>query len=400
MPHYLFFTRSTLPKPNAAYLVHDVQTANAVANLGYSTVLVYLQDPQRSRNVVDWVRPFRPQVPPTDLVQFYGLQEHLLVCPLAMPRPIHERRHKLLHPSTWVCKYYFPLHLARHTGVLHTLDWNLVKTAIALKIPVIYEREHYPDHRYDPQVVQHPLFQVAVTVADPIRDRMIAAGMPPEKILQLPLGYNRIFAVRSPEGAAHWRRRLLPPSRQHLAVYSGGLYRFKGIDLVLTVAQAMPQVQFVFAGGDAAQVATYREKAAGLTNVTFLSYVPQQQLGPLLQAADVLLHPHCAGEAATFTSPLKFFEYLASGTPIVATEILPLMPFKSTSAVAGWCPPDDAVRLQQTLLEVLAHYPYREAGYLTSESVLQQFSWEARLQRILERVEPAILRRLDRQSFA
>lgn len=397
MLHYVFFTRSTLPKPNAAYLVHDVQTANAVANLGYSTVLVYLQTPMASLNPIEWVFPFRPRAPQPELVQFYSLHSRLKVLPLSMPWPLNEHRHKVLHPSTWVCKYYWPMHLARHTGLIHTLDWNLVKAAIALGIPVIYEREHYPDHRYDLQIVQHPLFQAAVTVAEPIQARMVQQGMPPEKIVQLPLGYNQSFVRRSPQAAAEWRQRLLPPDREFLAVYAGGLYRFKGVDLVLQVAAATPQVQFVFAGGDEGQVAGYREKARSLTNVEFLGHVPQLQLSSLLQAANVLLHPHCSGEAATFTSPLKFFEYLASGTPIVASEIPPLMEFKLSPAPVGWFAPDDPIPFQQTLQRVLEQYPYRADGYPTSAAFLQRFSWESRLQKILERVDPAVLKPLLHQ---
>jgi glycosyltransferase involved in cell wall biosynthesis len=390
MLHYLCFTRHILPKPNAAHLVHDVQTANAVANLGYKTVLVYLKPPLESLNPIEWLFPFRPRTLEPDVRQFYSLHDRLKASPLPMPWPIGEHRRRLFHPSTWVCKYYVPMHLARHAGVVHTLDWNLVKTAIALGIPVIYEREHYPDHHYDPQIVQHPLFQVAVTVAEPIRARMVQQGMPPEKIVQLPLGYNQSFVMRSPHAAA-WRQRLLPPQRRHLGVYAGGLYRFKGVDLLLQVAEAMPQVQFVFAGGNEAQVAAYQAKGRSLANVKFLGYLPQQELSPLLQAADAVLHPHCSGEAATFTSPLKFFDYLASGTPIVATEIPPLMEFKGAPAPIGWCRPDDPIQFQQQLKNTLAQYPYRSEGYPARPDFLQRFSWEARLQKILEHVEPSIL---------
>ncbi|NEO07904.1 glycosyltransferase [Moorena sp. SIO3I8] len=386
--HYIFFTRSTLPLPNAAHLVHDVNSANAAANLGYSTVLVYLHPPEKSLNPLDWVYPFRLQQPPENVTKFYSIQDQLKVAPLAMPWPIGHIKGKLTSPSTIVCRYYFPIHIFPHTQILHTLDWNLVKTAIKHGIPVIYEREHYKKSDYDQSIVQNPLFQVAVTVADNIRDDMIRRGMPPEKIIKLHSGFNQSFLVRQPEQASEWRKKLLLDNRQKLVVYSGGLYRFKGVNLLVDVAKELPQIQFVFAGGNESQVQSYQQlaKEKQANNVTFLGYIPHQQLPSLLQAADVLAHPHCSGEAASFTSPLKLFEYMASGTPIVATEIPPLMEFKSSSAIACWCQPDNPAQLTRCLQQVLETYPRNVNGYAAQIEWGSQFSWENRMAKIMSNV--------------
>ncbi|NEO66149.1 MAG: glycosyltransferase, partial [Moorea sp. SIO4G2] len=175
---------------------------------------------------------------------------------------------------------------------------------------------------------------------------------------------------------------------QKLVVYSGGLYRFKGVNLLVDVAKELPQIQFVFAGGNQAQVQSYQQlaKEKQANNVTFLGYIPHQQLPSLLQAADVLAHPHCSGEAASFTSPLKLFEYMASGTPIVATEIPPLMEFKSSSAIAGWCQPDNPAQLTRCLQQVLETYPRNVNGYAAQIEWGSQFSWENRMAKIMSNV--------------
>ena len=109
---------------------------------------------------------------------------------------------------------------------MHTLDWNLVKVAIRSGIPVIYEREHNQYNKYDSEIVNSPLFQVAITVADSVRDNMIAMGMPSAKIVKLPLSFNSFFLMRSPAAAAQWREKFLTEKRKQLVVYSGGLYSF------------------------------------------------------------------------------------------------------------------------------------------------------------------------------
>jgi glycosyltransferase involved in cell wall biosynthesis len=394
--HYIFFTRDTLPQPEA-HIVHDVNTANAAANLGYSSVLVYLQQGKEAQNPLNWFYP-RLRKPSEELIRYYNIQEKLNVIPLAMPWIINEKGNKWIHPSTWVCRYYFPLHIFPQTKILHTLDWNLVKTAIRAGIPVIYEREHDQINKYEPEIVNNPLFQVAVTVADSVRDNMIQNGMPPEKIVKLHLSFNRSFLERQPKEAAQWREKLLADGKQYLVVYSGGLYKFKGVDLLIEVAKELPHIQFVFAGGKESQLKTYRQliEEMQVENVTFLGYVQHDALPSLLQASDILAHPHCSGLASTFTSPLKFFEYLASGTPIVATEIPPLMEFKETQIVAGWCEPDNPAIYARCLEKAIETHPRKIEGYSEQIAFAQQFSWESRVAKIMsyvqESLRPSIVR--------
>jgi glycosyltransferase involved in cell wall biosynthesis len=392
MKYYTFFTANALPQSNAAHLVHDVHSANAVANLGYPTILAYYRLGLAAWNPIDWVLPFRPSSPPQDLISYYQVQENLQAVQLSMPLSAKQGG-KWTNPSTFACKYYFPTHILQRTQILHTLDWNLVKTAVRRSIPVIYEREHNQKFAYEPEIVNSPFFQVAVTVADSVRQNLIKNGMPPEKIVKLHLGYNKFFLERQPQQAEVWRQKLLTGGRSHLVVYAGGLYRFKGVDLLIDVAKMLPDVQFAIAGGDEAKVEAYRQRAREqqVSNISFIGYVLHQDLPGLLQAADVLAHPHLSGEAAEFTSPLKFFDYITSGAPIVASEIPPLMEFKGTNAVAAWCEPDDPGQFAQGVAQVLQAYPRRSGGFELKATILSDYSWENRISKILSYVDPAML---------
>jgi glycosyltransferase involved in cell wall biosynthesis len=391
--HYIFFTRNVLPQSNAAYLIHDVNTANAAANLGYSSVLVYLKQREESYNPLDWFYPFRLQKPSENLKRFYSIQDNLNVVSLAMPRPISSQGTKWNNPSTVICKYYFPFHIFPQTKILHTLDWNLIKAAIRAGIPVIYEREHNQNSKYELEIVNHPLFQVAITVADSVRENLIQNGMPPQKIKKLHLSFNQSFLTKQPDRATEWRNKLLKNEPQKLVVYSGGLYKFKGVNLLLDVAQLLPHIHFAFAGGNREQLEFYRKLAREkqVKNVTFLGYIQHEQLPSLLQAADLLAHPHCFGQESIFTSPLKFFEYLASGTPIVATEILPLLEFKDADIMVGWCQPDNPKHYAECLQKTLERYPRKIEGYSKQIEFAKQFSWESRLTKIMSYVDESLL---------
>jgi len=390
--YYVFFTRNVLPQPNVASLVQVSHSANAAANLGLPAVLVYLRKGWSAFNPVDLLRPFRPRKPDEKLAKIYNIQDKLKVADLPMPWPIDLLDSKWTSSSTIVSKYYLPIHLRKSTQIVHSRDWNFIKAAIKNGIPAIYEQHHHESKKFEQEIVRNPLFQIAVTVADTVRESMIQNGMPPEKVIMLHNGFNQLFLARQTEASQIWRQKLLTDGRQHLAVYAGGLYQFKGVDMLVDVAQELPGVQFAIAGGNSSQVTAYQQLAKNqqVNNIKFLGYLPQNQLASLLQAADVLTHPHCLTEAATFTSPLKFFDYMASGTPIVATEIPSLLEFKSGNIAATWCEPDNQYKFAQSIQYSLTKYPRKVEGYAETMDFVKQFSWENRIERILSYVEESV----------
>ncbi|HLO51742.1 MAG TPA: glycosyltransferase family 4 protein [Kamptonema sp.] len=388
--YYVFFTRNVLPQPNVASLVQVAHSANAAANLGYSTVLAYLR--KGDSNLLDLWSPFQPREPEDELAKLYNIQDKLKVAPLPMPWLVDRFGGKWNNSSTIVSKYYLPFHLRKYTKIVHTRDWNFVKAAIQNGIPAIYEQHHHEVKQFEPEIIHSPLFQIAVTVADTVRDSMIKNGMPTEKLIKLHNGFNQLFIVRNPEAAEAWRQQLLEGGGQYLVVYAGGLYPFKGVDMLLDVAKELPQIQFAIAGGNESQITAYKQlaKEKQVNNITFLGYLPQNQLASLLQAADILAHPHSLTAAATFTSPLKFFDYMASGTPIVATEIPSLTEFQSANIIATWCKPDNPAQLAQSIQKTLEAYPRRIEGYAETIDFVRQFSWENRITKILTYVEEAM----------
>jgi glycosyltransferase involved in cell wall biosynthesis len=386
--HYIFFIAEELPQPEA-HLVQSTNAANAAANLGYSTVLVYPEKGSKAINLVNLARPFQPRKTPTELIKYYNIHDKLKVAPLPMPWPIDHFRSKFTDSNTIASKYYLPFHILPTTKLVHSRNWNFVKAAIKNGVPAIYEHHHHEDKQFEPEIVKSPLFQIAITVIDTIRETMIQNGMPPEKVITLHNGFNRLFMQRQPDKAAQWREKLLKNGRSQLVVYAGAIQQFKGIDVLMDVASQMPNVQFVCAGGKPTEVEYYQQvaKEKQIDNITFLGYVLHNELASLLQAANILAHPHCSGKAATFTSPLKLFDYFASGTPIVATEIPSLIEFKTTQAIAAWCEPDNPHKFAESLKWVLETHPRKIEGYPDGVEFVKQFSWENRAAKILSYVD-------------
>ena len=388
--HYLFFSNHLSLKPDTAHEIHDVLCANAAANLGYSSVLTYPDQTLGKFNPIAWADPFKLQKPNQRFAEFYDTQDYLKIAPLPMPWFSDRHSSKFTNSSTIACKYYFPVHILPKTQLVHTRNWNFAKAAVKNEIPVIYESHYYQETPFEKAIVSSPWFQAAITQSTLTRENLVQCGMPPEKAVALHNGFERSFLIRQPQEAEHWRRELLKDGRNQLVVYSGALYKFKGVDLLIEVAKELPEIQFVVTGGTDSQASFYRElsQQKGVENITFLGWIlPRQRLVSLFQAADILAHPHCSGKEADFTNPVKFFQYIASGTPIVATTIAPLLEFKLPHLAMDWCEPDDPTQFSNCLRFALKKYPRKIEGYAENIEFGQQFSWENRIEKILSYVD-------------
>jgi glycosyltransferase involved in cell wall biosynthesis len=116
----------------------------------------------------------------------------------------------------------------------------------------------------------------------------------------------------------------IPPHDGPTLVYAGTFEKYQGIDRVVrafaAVSRERPDARLILAGGTDAQVAAMRKVAeeAGLGEAcVFTGRVPKAVALRLNREADVLLSPRIDGT----NTPLKIYEQLASGKPLIATDI-------------------------------------------------------------------------------
>jgi glycosyltransferase involved in cell wall biosynthesis len=110
-----------------------------------------------------------------------------------------------------------------------------------------------------------------------------------------------------------------------LVVYTGTFEAYQGLDLLFDamarLLTARPEARLLLAGGNAQQVAAAHRDAerAGIAHATvFAGERPSSEIPAFLDAADVLVSPRSRGT----NTPLKIYQYLRAGRPIVATRLL------------------------------------------------------------------------------
>lgn len=109
-----------------------------------------------------------------------------------------------------------------------------------------------------------------------------------------------------------------------VVLYTGTFEPYQGLDLLFTAAglvhRERPDVKFVLVGGRPQQVEKARTKAleSGAHGVVFAGEQSAEKIPGYLDAADVLVSPRSTGT----NTPLKIYQYLRAGRPIVATRLL------------------------------------------------------------------------------
>lgn len=120
------------------------------------------------------------------------------------------------------------------------------------------------------------------------------------------------------------KRRLrteLDPGGKKIVMYTGTLEAYQGIPLLLDSMELLgDEYRLVLVGGTPAQVDELRRTLSvrGLAErIALLGQQPADEIPYYLQAADVLVSPRTLGT----NIPLKVYSYLASGVPVVATDL-------------------------------------------------------------------------------
>lgn len=179
-----------------------------------------------------------------------------------------------------------------------------------------------------------------------------------------------------------------------VAVFAGAFRAWHGAHLLVDAIASLPEdrrasVHAVFIG-DGPEAPRVRDAAArhGLPRVTFTGALPYEQMPAALAAADIGVAPfdvtaHPPLQLAFYWSPLKVFEYLASGLPVVAPR-LPRLGALVGDRTEGWLyDPNDPAGLRDALVALSADAELRRRlGQAARARAVREYSWHAHCARL------------------
>lgn len=180
--------------------------------------------------------------------------------------------------------------------------------------------------------------------------------------------------------------------------YVGRLHTMKqekGIGTLIQALAGVPGASLALVGGPDDMAAAYREQwlDLGLASEQFLyvPHVPPDEVPACMAALDVCtmllpFTPHFAYHA----SPLKLFEYMASGRAIVITDLPGWADVVRDEENVLLVPPSDVDALRAALRRLQADHALRQRlGDQARRDAMRYYTWAARARAILDQVQAA-----------
>jgi polysaccharide pyruvyl transferase CsaB len=288
-----------------------------------------------------------------------------------------------IEPYLYVC--HVPMETFAETGgpiIYVGSPWHRETAALFDGSRVVYD--HYDDldvssgRRGDHEELLRSAKVVVIT-----SQRLLEATKPkrPDALL-LPNGVDYDYVQRMRPGDGE------PPPEDWMGIgergrpvigYSGALAEWFDYELLSAVALARPDLDFVLIGTDY-DGSLRRSGVLEIENVHWLGMKPYEELFRYVWRFDVGTIPFRVNEITLATSPVKLFEYMACGKPVVSTR-LPECERQAHVLLAA-----TAAEFAGQLDAALALR--RDPDYLAAiDAVAREHTWDARVERISRALE-------------
>ena len=201
-----------------------------------------------------------------------------------------------------------------------------------------------------------------------------------------------------PDGATEYEPtspRAVQRRREFRVGYAGSIYAGRGIGFIASLAQTCHWAVFEVAGGAPGVVQKLRAKYKGIRNLSFLGHLSPSNVPDFLRSCDVLLAPYQATTAdgvgtvtVEWMSPLKIFEYMAVGRPIISSDLPALREVLQNDVNAFLVGPND-VSAWTAALVFIRENPQVAARVAASAAreIRDVYAWRIRAKRVLSLVE-------------
>ena len=218
--------------------------------------------------------------------------------------------------------------------------------------PYVYHCLDYFDHPEEARLAEEA--QVVLTVSRPLKERQRTRN---PRAYFVPNGVAMDWltpAVNAPRPVA---------VRRKTVGFVGTLNRNVDFELLLATARRLPDVTLRIVGSVVSKLTQAQQEALetlkGLPNVQMLGFRPPRELFGHIAKFDVCLLPFLDNEWISHSDPIKFYQYLALGKPVVTTPVPAARRYRALCYVAA-SPAAFAASIDAALGESHDHFERRQ----------------------------------------
>lgn len=239
-----------------------------------------------------------------------------------------------------------------------------------------------------------------LTVSESLRQHTLALGLESSRIHVLPNGVNTALfrpEPRDPESRSRWNL-----GSGLILGFVGGLRPWHGVDILPALLEQLigryPSLRLVFVGeGPLRSQLEMELREKGLhRHAVFTGALAHTEVPPLIRQFDVALAPYPECDHPFYFSPLKLFEYMGCGIPVIAAatgQITQIVRHEETGLLYS---PGDLAALTANCDRLLSNPDEREIlGKAAAEEIHAHYTWDHNAARVIEIADSLRKRRYE-----
>ncbi|SFO04864.1 glycosyltransferase family 4 protein [Xenorhabdus japonica] len=170
-------------------------------------------------------------------------------------------------------------------------------------------------------------------------------------------------------------------------LYLGSLHRWKGIPTIMKAMSYLDSIELNIAGGTTEQIERLQRTAEQMgvsDKVNFLGFIQPRNRFQVIADSDICVLPLTKTSIGSrYTSPLKLFEYMAIGKPVVISDFPSIRDAVDENAV-NFADSENAESFAEQIQWLINHPDemMAKADY-SQQLVIERFNWDQRAKLIM-----------------
>jgi glycosyltransferase involved in cell wall biosynthesis len=198
---------------------------------------------------------------------------------------------------------------------------------------------------------------LVVTLGEAMREEIVARGVPAQNVVIVPNGVSEEFLRPLPDGAALRAGLGIAPG-EHVVGLVSSLVAHEGIGTLLEAVKLLNErgvkARALVVGDGPERTALQRQAAALGLDAVFTGRVPSSKVRDYHAVLDVFVVPRTPDRVCQLVTPLKPVEAMASGLPVVVSDVRALAEIVRDRETGLLSPPLDPGALADRLQQLLA----------------------------------------------
>lgn len=357
---------------------------------------------------VNFFHPFLLKKTLNKRLSFFHIEKGFHIIRIVAFGPLENKYLDFANRIVFFFQVLFYLHFSKY-DLIYTRDFSFL--VFLSKIPkflrpkkkIIYEPHkvyYYASDKVNNlglEIESLNLADVVIAISNGIKHDLIQLGVDENKIRVIPVGVNidRFFINFDRDGF----RKNNSISRNEVVIsYVGSWEKWKGVDVLIRayvrVLKKAHNCKLILVGGSPKEISQTQQLIKKLNidrkKILLTGFLPWIEAVNYLKISDIGVIPNIRTTIGSrYTSPLKLFECMGAGLPIVASD-LPSIREILTNKEALFFEPENENDLAEKLINLINDKVKREQmKFLVSQRV-KDFTYEERCKKITEVIESTI----------